>query len=126
MGYPQQLDSLRLAELKQEILHSKEAIDWQNAKIAHQKSSMDFCALKYEQKVNQAIFISCGKPMVTESYKEFTLRLFRAMRIADELKDSTILRERELRTKFPELATHFKLDEIFPELYAPIQKARGY
>lgn len=124
IGYTQQPKPFRLVELKQEILQSKEAIDWQNAVINYQKSNTEFCALKYEQKQNQNLFDICGKNSNTKMTEDFMLQLFRTMRITDQMKDSVKHKEKALRARFPELATHFEFDEIFPELYAPIEKSR--
>jgi hypothetical protein len=84
--------------------------------ISFQKSNLEFCALKYEQKLNRAFSLSCGKPQISESFNDFTLNLFRTMRITKELKDSSIQKEKVLRTKYPQLATEFRFDEIFPSM----------
>lgn len=121
LGFAQDSTLLENEILKNQILNSKELIVWQSAMIRYQKSNLDFCVLKSE--LNQNLSVSCGKPNISVTYKEATLRLFRTMRITDELRDAAIIKEKELRTKFPQLATHFKFDDIFPEMYMPIQKA---
>lgn len=121
LGFAQDSTLLENEILKNQILNSKELIDWQNAMIRYQKSNLDLCVLKSE--LNQNLFVSCGKPNISVTNKEATLSLFRTMRITDELRDTAIKKEKELRTKFPQLATHFKFDDIFHEVYMPIQKA---
>lgn len=124
VSFSQQSNLVKFAELKQEIRTSKELKDWQNTMIAFQKKNLDFCALKYEQKLNQNLFLFCATPEIGNRHQEFILKLFRTMRIRDELRATIIVKEKVLRTKFPQLVTHFEFDEIFPELYSPIQKAR--
>jgi len=124
LGYSQPANLTENKELKDSILSSSEAKEWQNAMVLFQKINKEFCALKYEQKLNQIHYIACGKPSMKLPSEQFFLKLFRTMRITDERRESAIRKEKELRTKFPQLVTHFEFDEIFHELYAPIQKAR--
>ena len=123
-GFSQESTVLEYPKLKQQILSSKEVKEWQNSLIAFQRSNLDFCALKSEQKLDQALFLSFGKNYKSTIDEEFILKLFRTMRITDELRADKILKERTLRKRFPQLASHFRFDEIFPEIYAPIKKAR--
>lgn len=126
VGFSQQSKPVSSSALKQEVLLSKEVKDWQNAMISYQTSNTKLCALLYEQKLNQNLFSICGKHSIDVSTENFILQLFRTLRITAEFKDSVVLKEKALRTKYPQLVTHFEFDEIFPEMYAPVQKAREY
>lgn len=124
MAHSQLANPTRFEKLKQEILESKEVRDWQNAMISFQKSNAKLCALIYEEKLHRNVFAICGTQAIEYSFEKYILQLFRTMRITEDLRDAVEFKEKVLRTKYPELATHFAVSELFQELYAPIQEAR--
>ncbi len=119
--YSQQFTTSKKQKLKQKILQSSELKAWQKAMITFQKSHFELCSLTHVQKKKLSLSHTFSNQ---NKQKDYTLKLFRIMRITDDLKDSVTIKEKKLRKKFPEIAIHFIADELFAAIYAPIIKAR--
>ncbi|MEX0291261.1 MAG: hypothetical protein AB3N14_19315 [Flavobacteriaceae bacterium] len=105
--------------LKQQILESQEAKEWQEAMIAYQRNSILLCELKK----NQTFIFTAHGPLPKTYGTKRILELFRRMRLANELKENVERKENRLRKNYPEIA-FFEGEEIFPEIYHPIRIAR--